>query len=37
LSGIVFAGRDVTLPKLVCLIESGGLAAAGSDLLGVVI
>jgi fumarate hydratase subunit beta len=37
LSGWIFTGRDAALPKLVKLIESGGLAAAGIDLQGSVI
>jgi len=37
LSGWIFTGRDAALPKLVKLIESGGLAAAGIDLQGAVI
>ena len=37
LSGLIFTGRDVALPKLVKLIESGGLVAAGIDLQGSVI
>ena len=37
LSGPIFTGRDAALPKLVKLIESGGLADAGIDLQGSVI
>jgi len=37
LSGYIFAGRDVALPRLVQLIESGKLADAGIDLKGSVI
>ncbi len=37
LSGWIFTGRDAVLPKLVRLIESGGLADAGIDLQGAVI
>lgn len=37
LSGWIFTGRDAALPKLVKLIESGGLKAAGIDLQGSVI
>ncbi len=37
LSGWIFTGRDAALPKLVRLIETGGLAAAGIDLQGAVI
>ena len=37
LSGCIYTGRDAALPKLVHLIESGGLAAAGIDLKGTVI
>jgi fumarate hydratase subunit beta len=37
LSGWIFTGRDAALPKLVRLIESGGLVAAGIDLQGAVI
>jgi fumarate hydratase subunit beta len=37
LSGLIYAGRDAALPKLVHLIEAGGLAAAGIDLHGAVI
>ena len=37
LSGCIFTGRDVALPKLVKLIEEDGLAAAGIDLEGSVI
>lgn len=37
LSGVIYAGRDVALPKLVKLIESGGLDAAGIVLAGAVI
>lgn len=36
-SGWIFAGRDAALPKLVHLIESGDLDAAGIDLQGSVI
>jgi len=37
LSGWIYTGRDAALPKLVGLIESGGLAEAGIDLQGAVI
>jgi len=37
ITGIIFTGRDAALPKLVALIESGGLAEAGIDLQGAVI
>jgi len=37
LSGIIHTGRDAALPKLVALIESGGLEEAGIDLEGSVI
>lgn len=37
LSGWIFTGRDVALPKLVHLIEEGGLEEAGIDLEGSVI
>lgn len=37
LSGRIYGGRDAVLPKLVHLIESGGLAEAGIDLQGAVI
>jgi len=37
LSGVICTGRDVALPKLVKMIESGGLEAAGIDLEGAVI
>ena len=37
LSGYIYTGRDAALPKLVALIESGGLADAGIDLQGSVI
>ncbi len=37
LSGYIYTGRDAALPKLVRLLESGGLAAAGIDLQGAVI
>ena len=37
LSGWIFTGRDAALPKLVRLIESGGLEKAGIDLQGSVI
>ncbi len=37
LSGYIFTGRDAALPKLVRLIESGGLAEAGIALQGAVI
>ncbi len=37
LSGMLFTGRDAALPKLVALIESGGLEQAGIDLTGSVV
>jgi fumarate hydratase subunit beta len=37
ISGAIFTGRDAALPKLVRLIEEGGLAEAGIDLQGSVI
>ena len=37
LSGCIYTGRDAVLPKLVRLLESGGLAAVGIDLQGAVI
>ncbi|MBN1225800.1 MAG: fumarate hydratase C-terminal domain-containing protein [Deltaproteobacteria bacterium] len=37
LSGSIYTGRDAVLPKLVALIEKGGLAEAGIDLRGAVI
>ena len=37
ISGCIYTGRDAALPKLVRLIEAGGLAEAGIDLQGAVI
>ena len=37
ISGYIYTGRDAVLPKLVRLIESGGLAEAGINLQGAVI
>ena len=37
LSGYIFTGRDAALPKLVSLIETGGLESAGLNLQGSVI
>ena len=37
LSGCIYTGRDAALPKLVALIEAGGLEKAGIDLEGSVI
>lgn len=34
ISGRIFCGRDAVLPKVVALIEQGGLAQAGIDLEG---
>ena len=37
LTGFIYTGRDVVLPKLVALIENNGLEEAGIDLKGAVI